>query len=1820
VRELHDLIRENSKDERDYGRYVQSMRGAKLTSFYTPEPIVRAIGSAIADSGIKVESLLDPSVGIGIFPENLDPMGRIAETVCIEKDLLTSKVLSALYPEYHIITGSYQNTGDDLSGRFDVVASNIPFGNFRVYDSVFDRAKDPVLNEAQNSIHNYYFIKGVQSLREGGLLAFVTTQGVMNSPGNRVIREWLMHNSALVSAVRLPNNLFKYHAGTEVATDLILLQKRTGKKELQPHESDFITTRQLGDSGVNYNNYFKDTERVIMTQVDVGKNQYGQPALIFTYDGTTENIGDTLTAMLREDMGQRFDMAYYESHKFGPAHSNPATRRPPVEYTEAEIIEEPIQNRSDEFTGAPEIVPLEEPSDSFWMAVEEHFEANPPVQKHNVSIEAETIRESDTGQILTDEQDTIEHAPDSFMHYASVSTWRLPKATASTQKEVRQPTPTPQEVQSQGSIPVAEQKKVTPVPRRQRRIGLRGRKQKDTPDEAQLELFAPNPVSAAMPERVSTRKEQESHSSVNMAPCPYTGMHRPHYQEGTVVIQDGQIGALGPRHPDGGVTFFPLELNATQQDRLIRFIPLRDTYLNLYEFEAETHTANDEEREQLNKAYDLFHSAFGDLNKKENLKLFLLDPAGEEVLSLERFEDGVAYKADIFKKPVAFITDEVTEVETVNEALAASLNRFGTVNLEYMNRLCGIEANEIINELRGRIFFNPLISEWEIKDKFVSGNVIEKIKRIEMHLKTNPSDPYTDMALDALVAAIPERITYEELDFNLGERWIPMGVYSQFASYLFDAPITINYSNKLDAFDVQCERYNHRILTEFMVKGESRSYNGIDLMEHALLNTVPQITKAVKNNDGNDFKVPDGQQIQLADTLITRIRTEFTDWLDVQKPEFKQRLCDIYNDKFNCFVRPRFDGSHQYFPGLDMASLKKHFGIEEIYDSQKDVVWMLKQNGGGVCDHEVGTGKTLTMCIAAMEMKRLGLAHKPMIIGLKANAKEIAKTFRIAYPNARVLYPGENDFTPNNRRKLLNDIKNNDYDCVVLTHDQFARIPQSPTIQQQIYEDEINDIDENLNVLRMDGVKVSNWMLKGLEIRKKNLEAKLSKLTADLQERRDEVADFGKMGIDHIFVDESHQFKNLMFNTRHSRVAGLGNSAGSQRASNLLFAIRTIQERTGKDLGATFLSGTTISNSLTELYSIFKYLRPQALYKQDINCFDAWAAVFAKKSTDYEFSVTNEIIQKERFRYFIKVPELANFYNEITDYRTAESIGIDRPHVKEVFVNLDPSEDQREYLNRLVAFAAGGPAELIGREALTDGEETARMLLVTNYANKMSLDMRIIDQSYDDQPNNKASVCARNIAEQYWKYNEHRGTQFVFSDISVYNTATWNIYEEIKRKLVEDHGIPSHEIRFIQEATSEKKRDRMIEAMREGDIRIMFGSTQKLGTGVNAQHRCVAGHNLDCPWTPKDMRQRRGRFQRTGNWVAKNHAGNTVTEFVYATNRSLDSYKFGILTNKQLFIDQIKKGTLGVRTIDEGAVSEDGGMSYAEMAAITSGNTDLLELTKIDKKIASLESERSAFIRNKSAAKYNLSASQETIKHHEGLISNFNDDRACRDELKMKDAEGNIIHNPLQLYGVQGKGVKFMAAKLHEIEKTARTGGGYEKIGTMGAFSVYVRTEHYEMDKKLFFTNTFSIGGTGKVKYSHNNGIMPKDDVLSVTSFIKALDKIEGLTEKSIKTIADQKADLPILQKVVDNPFSKEAELQALRVERDTLDRKVQQSLKPIREEMNHHATEGTAEELADRLRESIGANYGQDESTRRHIDNHIVVGGIPKSGTSFKM
>ena len=1868
--ELHRIIRENSRDDMEYKRYTDSLKASVLTAFYTPQTITDTIAEVLHDRKVRPRLVLEPSAGMGAFISPVLSNNLQAEVMAFEKDLLTGKMLGHLYPQQKIRTEGFEKIEKPFLNRFDLAISNIPFGDIAVFDAEYEK-KSVMHRIAAKKVHTYFFLKGLDAVRDGGVVAFITSQSVLNTEGNGGTRYLMMKQADLLSAIRLPNNLFTENANTEVGCDLIILQKNINKMDLSEEDMRFTRTVRSNHTGVVTNEYFLDhPERIIHTEAKKDTDPYGKPAMIYTHNGGVEGIAMDLYKMLSEDLSVRLDLERYNGIKGERQEARQEMRQNIAVQTEgietkrensASVAEErtevkkesglpdagaadrtkreanSVQPKVQAMTGVSQEAQSRHPEapvmdlyDLFGYTQEERRLAErglkperkkgskskpkKPVQASLFVLpEDGTGMEADKGKTEAGAAITPEEAKEmEEIIRGTAEVEAAPVETTAPKAEDKIP------LQEDGDPEDAVYRSLdwetnppingfyetmmslTPEQRAElRRLGktkMEANAVKRTvgTSEAQREKVhvgkteepqgtaatavypIENGFEAERDRRIAevekalraeeaalTPEERQRKREEEMMPRPYSRPLEPHLKDGSLAWVHTQ----GVRYQVGvlkdvtryGATFHPLDMEGMQKEKAQLYISMRDTYERLYAQEAERQEANDMLRRHLNTYYDEFTMRYGCLNARQNVKLLMMDASGRNMLALERSEGGTMVKADIFDHPVSFSQETTVMAESPEEALSASLNRYGGVNLPYMESLCDMVRTDMLEALKGRVYYNPLAEGYEIADRFIAGNVVVKAREMEEWVKGHEGDemmPQAREALEALRENIPEQIPFEDLDFNFGERWIPTGVYAAYMSRLFDTDVKIGYSESLDEYSVACSHRTMKITDEFLVKGYYRHYDGMHLLKHALHNTCPDMMKKVgEDENGNDIKARDSEGIQLANAKIDEIRNGFTEWLEEQSPEFKKRLTDMYNNKFNCFVRPKYDGSHQTFPGLDLKGL----GITDLYPSQKDCIWMLKQNGGGIADHEVGTGKTLIMCVSAHEMKRLGLVHKPMIIGLKANVREIAETYRKAYPNARVLYASEKDFEAANRVRFFNDIRNNDWDCVIMSHDQFGKIPQSPELQQRILQAELDTVEENLEVLRSQGKDVSRAMLRGLEKRKFNLTAKLEKVEHAIKSRTDDVADFRQMGIDHLFVDESHQFKNLTFNTRHDRVAGLGNSEGSQKALNLLFAIRTIQERTGKDLGATFLSGTTISNSLTELYLLFKYLRPKELERQDIRCFDAWAAIFAKKTTDFEFNVTNNIVQKERFRYFIKVPELAAFYNEITDYRTAEDVGVDRPDKNEVLHHIPPTPDQEYFIKQLMKFAQTGDATLLGRGKLSETEEKAKMLIATDYARKMALDMRMIDPEYEDHPDNKASHCARTIAEYYRKYDEQLGTQFVFSDLGTYQPGGWSVYTEIKRKLVEDYGIPAHEIRFIQECKSEKSRKAVIEAMNEGYVRVLFGSTSMLGTGVNAQRRAVAIHHLDTPWRPSDLAQRDGRAVRKGNEIAKLYADNRVDVIIYAVEKSLDSYKFNLLHCKQTCISQLKSGAMGARTIDEGAMDEKSGMNFSEYMAILSGNTDLLDKAKLEKRIASLEGERKSFHKGRRESELKLEEKTLALRNNQAAITAMTEDWEKFTAAAQTDKEGNRL-NLIKIDGLDSTDEKTIGKRLQEIAKNATTGGQYKRVGELYGFPIEVISEPTLRDGLEFTDNRFVV--KGNLRYNYNNGHLAMADThAAATNFLNALEKIPGIIDQHQKRNEVLEQEIPQLQAIAGKTWKKEDELKQLKSELAALDRKIQLEL-----------------------------------------------------------
>jgi len=1602
VKELHEIIRINAGN--NYDAYISSLKASVLTAFYTPEEVIQGIGNVIFDSVGKIDSFLDPSSGIGAFKDALNTSGlSLLNTVEIEKDIVSNLFNNVLSQkgigESETFLGGFEEYGKKHSNRFDLVASNIPFGDFPIYDPEFfslKNRKDPKYLSCSR-IHNYFFVKALDKTREGGIIAFITTDATMNTESNKFLREYLVQKSNLVSCIRFSHDLFN-EAGTAAGSDLIILQKNDNKQgQRTSAEMDFIAAGEY--NGFPNNNYFlKNKENIVSTESKESTNQYGKPALIYSFNGDKIELKSRIESILRKDFANKFDKNLYHKNQY----------------------------------------------------------------KSNIEEENEIKI-----------KDKLNHTLDLFGSYEYIE------------------------------------------------------------------------------------------------PVKYKGAILPHYKDGTLVDVEGTISKL--IKTDSGFLSKNIEFNTLNIQKLRSIIEVRDSYYNLQKYESDLQLENTEERKKLNQAYDNFKNKYGAISERLNLLLINNDVHRHDIIHLEKHENGLAVKSDIFNNPVSF---KIAALESLNleDAISSSLNKFGRIDREYIANTTGIRVENFSKEVEGKLYFNPDSINYETKEYLMAGDLYSKLNKFQAIYQSEEVDPGLKVeiakTIDFVKSVLPEKIPIELIDIGLGSRWVPVEAFEDFYSHLFEDKVKIHYFKGTDEYKLSFSNNFKRNLiseNEYAVKTESRRYDGLQIGAMALMDTSPVVTKTTVDEEGNEKRVEDTEAIQNIRSKIEIIKNKFSDFLI--RYEGRKYLEDLYNEKFNCYTTVNYNGTHLKLEDLN----RKNLGISDLYDSQKNAIWMLLQNQGGIVDHEVGGGKTLIMCVTAHEMKRLGIAEKPIITCLKANVLDIANTYKKAYPNDKVLFPSAKDLDSNNRQKFWAQIKNNDYDVIIMTHDQFLAIPQDLEVRKSVYTQELKDVEKDLDsfLKNLGGSSYANKdLLKGLEKRKESLKVKLAKLDSSVTGKKDDNVTFKEMGIDMILVDESHKFKNLMFTTRHNRVAGLGNLNGSERAANMLFAIRTIQNRRKRDSGAVFLSGTPISNSITELYSIFKYLKPRDMFHKNILNFDGWASVFTKKSVDFEISVANKMVQKERFRTFVNVPELASFYSQIADVQTAQSIGVDRPDMDVKLLALEPTEQQEDFVKRLMIFADTGDAALIDRAPLTENEEMAKGLIITNIGKKMALDMRLINsEKYDDSPFTKLSICAMNINRHYLETNEHKGTQLVFCDIGVPGGSNdFVIYDELKRKLIEDYGIPKHEIRFAQECTNDKIKAKMHADVNKGIVRIFIGSTETMGTGTNVQERIVAMHHLDIPWKPSDYDQRNGRGQRTGNYIAKKYYNNTVHSYVYATKNTLDNYKFNLLDLKSTFINQIKTNSTSQRVVDEGAMDEHSGVSMKDLFAIMLGNNDMLEKSKLEKKTRLLETEKMLFYKDVNNSKNSVLALSEKINKGEKIITSLEKDLfTFQSNLEnSKDSDGNLKIQYL-FNNKSFNDSKSLGKEVIEFEKNKLE--GRKIIGEVLGFKVTVENRsipkdigvaglfEYE-DQKCYTLNRSDESG---IYYTHNNGFI--NSIIPETAgsnFVKALNKIETLYYSEGKNLKDLKERYEFHKTMELKVWPKTEELSSLNEKIKELDKRIQ--------------------------------------------------------------
>ena len=977
------------------------------------------------------------------------------------------------------------------------------------------------------------------------------------------------------------------------------------------------------------------------------------------------------------------------------------------------------------------------------------------------------------------------------------------------------------------------------------------------------------------------------------------------------------------------------DVSAAMTARIKGLMELRDCTRKLIQLQTED--ASDAEitaeQRRLNRLYDAYTAKHGLISNRENKRAFSDDSSYYLLCSLEILnEDGkLERKADMFTRRTIQPHRPVEHTETAAEALAVSLNELGRVDMEYMSRLCGKSETEIAAELSGVIFRVPGEERYATADEYLSGNVREKLREAETAAKTDQS---FNINVEALRAAQPRELTASEIDVRLGATWIEPRYIAQFMfntfqpTYWASRSMSVNYSPYTSEWRIEGKSaVSANDVNACSTYGTSRM-NAYKILENTLNLRDVRIYDKIEDADGTERRVLNVKETTLAQQKQQVIKDAFRDWL-WKDPKRRETLVAKYNELFNS-TRPReYDGSHLTFPGMSPEI--------ELREHQRSAIARILYGGNTLLAHEVGAGKTFTMAAAAMEAKRLGLCRKPMFAVPNHLTEQWASEFLRLYPSANILVATKKDFEPANRKKFCARIATGDYDAVIIGHSQFERIPVSQERQERLLQSEIDEITEGINQLkRSSGERFS---IKSMEKTKKSLEAKLKKL---LDSPKDDVVTFEELGVDRLFVDEAHSYKNLYYHTKMQNVAGLS-SAEAQKSTDMYMKCRYMDEQTGSR-GVVFATGTPVSNSMTELYTMQRYLQHDTLERLGLGHFDSWAANFGETVTALELAPEGTGYRaRTRFSKFFNLPELMNLFREVADIKTADQLMLPTPEV--VYHNevSQPTEIQRKLVQELSERATKVHARMV------DPSED-NMLAITNDGRKLGLDQRVVNPLLPDADGTKVNRCVDNVFRIWQDGAGEKLTQLIFCDLSTPGKG-FNVYDDIKKKL-SDRGVPESEIAFIHTADTEAKKKELFAKVRSGNVRVLLGSTAKMGAGTNVQDRLVALHDLDAPWRPGDLEQRKGRIARQGNM------NETVHVYRYVTENTFDSYIWQTLENKQRFISQIMTSKSPVRSCED---ADETTLSYAEVKALCAGDPRIKEKMDLDVQVAKLRLLKSSY-------------------------------------------------------------------------------------------------------------------------------------------------------------------------------------------------------------------------------------------------------------------
>lgn len=1700
IKTFYRFVQDNLQNFQENTQNVwELIRESCLTSFYTPKEFTYKLFYKLKENNPNLKTMLDPSSGTGRFADGFLAYYPQAEVTAVEQDFLTALILKAKYigkSNVNVINKGFEDVNFQ-NKKFDIVASNIPFGNFSVMYPQYDK-------KITDKIHNFFFYHGINLLEKGGLLMYLTSAGVFNSPNNSYIRDVILDNTAPNALISMPNNFFD---DTEVTSHLYI-----GSKNRYIIDYNSAIDLKADENGV----YINPLLKYFSNDIQLSTNPYGQ---------TEYNYQLPL-----EDVIQKMDVE--------------------IEIPNLDIKREaPIKELSFDFypLGFESLANIDFKRELDLLRLD-----IPEDEKRNFSV-VSVIKANYRGKTIPiatickiNDETKSRYFIDSYINTTSLY---KPKRGFIAAKEFVQEfdynfIPSLQEFCKEFNL----------------KVWLDTRRENNS--EKFEQYFYERFTQPYLSYSYTLEFDQSLHREAEVGMVVLNKNGKPSKITNIFIENDN-------------IKVYELEeiqfTNSKTENLLVDFLAIYDAY-NKYNKALINKDVDNIPlyNKLLNHKYDLFVKKHGYINDNK-LAIKQYDNYYFSVVSsLENFEaqeiidlftsQNRYTKADIF-----FLKNEKeTQLLSIKDALVKSLGQYAAVKLDFIKELTGKEDSDIIAELQDDIILNPLTNDYELKTIFLSGDIYDKIENIQKL----PQNNHTAHVLEELNKVLPEPIPYFSISKQFGSRWIPIKIYEKFLSQYFTANFNLHFDVQNDLLTVgKATNCGNKYITRRFLS--SRYITPELIAENAFYNTYPIVTYTV-GTPPDERQECDKEATEYYKREIIRLRRNFDNYLLSLDEQTQEELTTIYNRRFNGTVLSNINGDILNFEEFDLKSAN----IPSIYQHQKDAVWKMICSQGGIVDHEVGLGKTFTMVAESHFLKKFNICQKPIIIGLKANVKDIAETYKKLLPNAKILFASEKDYAKENREVFLNKIKNNDWDAIIMSHNQFGFIPQSLTVQLDIMRQELKDVEDNL--FSIQGMDVSKKQLAGLIQRKKNLTRKISDMVETINMNKDKgVLYFDDLGIDHIIIDESHFFKNLMYQTRHTRVAGLGNLEGSQRSLNILTAIKSIQERTPSgELGASFYSGTPISNSLTELYLLQKYLTPKTLERKGIQNFDSWASVFAKKTIEFETNMVNDIVAKERFRYYENLPELAGMYCNIAHVMTGEQAGIDRPRKKESLLLNDQTPSQKRFYHKLSRFLKDGDQEKLnlGYRINVDEKSTALSIVAMNLAFKASLDMRLINGDlYRDEKNSKINELVKDTLNNYHLFDEYKGTQIIFCDISPstkkisfqelednYNNGIFtSLYDDIKYKLIKG-GVKEEEIAFIQHYDNEKKKAMLSEKMNNGEIRVLLGGTQNAGTGLNVQKRLISIKHLSIPWKPSELDQRNGRGFRKGNWLAKAHNNNEIDIKMCATSNTLDAYKVDLNKNKSQFIGQIKNYALGHhidRVTDEGVIEENTGMNLAEFHAQITGDNTLLEKFKVDKKIKELEQEKLFVLNEIATSKNKLNTSYKRIEELNRIVSYCKTDLEEYKKNVVLDEKGTRINTTTYVglseedHKDEKKVFEFLKVKDKEARKISQS--ELLKVGELYGFDLMA-------SNSLFNGVEWFIRNKNKpmVRYSITGGrINFNDKSLALSYFMRCFDSIQRRIDNNLKDIDREQLFVAENEKRCNVSFEKETELKEAIEYSDNLDK-----------------------------------------------------------------